>query len=143
MQALNLALNGKVTDHVIPSFKKIDSFLKEWNIGVKDQRDLFLTIANILKENKRYIGTPKHKFSYPLPICDYICSFILVALLHIFQLCGFFCKSSSGKDSFKFSTKYLATFSGEDSYTMSEAKEEAVRTVIEFVKAPDMLPVTY
>ncbi|XWS44414.1 hypothetical protein CRYUN_Cryun15aG0043300 [Craigia yunnanensis] len=97
MQALNLALNGKVTDHIIPSFKKIDSFLKEWNIGVKDQRNLFLTIANVLKENK-----------------------------------------SSGKDSFKFLNKYLATFSGEDSYTMSEAKEEAVHTVIEFVKAPDM-----
>ncbi|OMP12776.1 hypothetical protein COLO4_02772 [Corchorus olitorius] len=97
MQALNLALNGKVTDHVTPSFKKIDSFLKEWNIGVKDQRNLFLTIANILKESK-----------------------------------------SSTKDSFKFLTKYLATFSGEDSLAMSEAKEEAVRTVIEFVKAPDM-----
>lgn len=55
MQALNLALNGKVVDHIVPSFKKIDSFLKEWNIGVKDQRNLFLTIANVLKENKRYI----------------------------------------------------------------------------------------
>lgn len=55
MQALNLALNGKVVDHIVPSFKKIDSFLKEWNIGVKDQRNLFLTIANLLKENKRYI----------------------------------------------------------------------------------------
>ncbi|KAA3456086.1 eukaryotic translation initiation factor 3 subunit M-like [Gossypium australe] len=97
MQALNLALNGKVGDHIIPSFKKIDCFLKEWNIGVKDQRNLFLTIANVLKESK-----------------------------------------SSGKDSFKFLTKYLATFSGEDSYIISEAKEEAVRSVIEFVKAPDM-----
>ncbi|GLT31652.1 hypothetical protein SLA2020_063740 [Shorea laevis] len=96
MQALNFALNGKVTEHVIPSFKKIDSFLKEWNIGVKDQRNLFLTIANVLKENK-----------------------------------------SSGKDSFKFLTKYLATFLGEDSHAMSEAKEEAVQAVIEFVKAPD------
>ncbi|KAH1038317.1 hypothetical protein J1N35_040060 [Gossypium stocksii] len=96
MQALNLALNGKVIDHIVPSFKKIDSFLKEWNIGVKDQRNLFLTIANVLKENK-----------------------------------------SLGKDSFKFLTKYLATFSGEDSYVIGEAKEEAVRAVIEFVKAPD------
>ncbi|XP_022774594.1 eukaryotic translation initiation factor 3 subunit M-like [Durio zibethinus] len=97
MQALNLALNGKVTDHIIPSFKKIDSFLKEWNIGVKDQRNLFLTIASVLKENK-----------------------------------------SSGKDSIKFLTMYLATFSSEDSYTLNEAKEEAVHAVIEFVKAPDM-----
>ncbi|KAG8482520.1 hypothetical protein CXB51_024427 [Gossypium anomalum] len=97
MQALNLALNGKVVDHIIPSFKKIDCFLKEWNIGVKDQRNLFLTIANVLKESK-----------------------------------------SSGKDSFKFLTRYLATFSGEDSYIISEAKEEAVRSVIEFVRAPDM-----
>ncbi|KAK8553186.1 hypothetical protein V6N13_089399 [Hibiscus sabdariffa] len=96
MQALNLALNGKVTDHIVPSFKKIDSFLKEWNVGVKDQRNLFLAVANVLKENK-----------------------------------------SSGKDSFKFLTKYLATFSGEDSHVMSEAKDEAVRAIIEFVKAPD------
>ncbi|KAL5784940.1 hypothetical protein ACOSQ2_007332 [Xanthoceras sorbifolium] len=97
MKALNLALNGKVNEHIIPSFKKIDSFLKEWNIDIKDKRELFLGIANVLKENK-----------------------------------------SSSKDSFKFLTKYLATFSGEDEYTMGEAKEEAVRTIIEFVKAPDM-----
>ncbi|KAL4652830.1 uncharacterized protein LOC142621832 [Castanea sativa] len=97
MNALNLALNGKATEHIVPSFRKIDSFLKEWGIGISDQRDLFLTISNVLKENK-----------------------------------------SSGKESFKFLTKYLATFSGEDAHTMSEAKEEAVRTIVEFVKAPDM-----
>lgn len=97
MKALNLAVNGKVTEHIIPSFKKIDSFLKEWNLGIVDQRELFLTISNVLKESK-----------------------------------------SSGKDSFKFLTKYLATFSGEDESTLSEAKEEAVRTIIEFVKASDM-----
>lgn len=97
MKALNLAVNGKVTDHIIPSFKMMDSFLKEWNIGILDQRALYLNISNILKENK-----------------------------------------SLGKDYFKFLTKYLATFSGEDAYTMSEAKEEAVRTIMEFVRAPDM-----
>ncbi|XP_077222633.1 uncharacterized protein LOC143856320 [Tasmannia lanceolata] len=96
-QALNLAVHGKVTEHVIPSFKKMDSFLKEWNIGMLDQRELFLTISNILKENK-----------------------------------------SSAKESFNFLTKYLATFSAEDPYTMSETKEEAVRAIIEFVKAPDV-----
>ena len=42
------------------------------------------------------------------------------------------------KESFKFLTKYLATFSGEDVHTLSEAKEEAIRTIVEFVKAPDM-----
>lgn len=54
MKALNLAVSGKVTEHVIPSFKKIDSFLKEWNLEVKDQRDLFLGISNVLRESKRY-----------------------------------------------------------------------------------------
>ncbi|CAK9185995.1 unnamed protein product [Ilex paraguariensis] len=97
MKALNLAVNGKVTENIVPSFKKMDSFLREWNVGIKDQRELFLTISNVLTENK-----------------------------------------SSAKDSFKFLTKYLATFSGEDAHTMGEAKEEAVRTIIEFVKAPDM-----
>lgn len=46
------------------------------------------------------------------------------------------------KESFKFLVKYLATFSGEDAYTMSEAKEEAVRAIVEFVKAPDMFQVS-
>ncbi|KAK9116081.1 hypothetical protein Sjap_015028 [Stephania japonica] len=97
MKALNLAVNGKVVEHIIPSFKRIDNFLKEWNIGTLDQRELFLAIANILKDNK-----------------------------------------GSSKDSFNFLTKYLATFSGEDAYVMSEAKEEAVRAIVEFVKAPGM-----
>ncbi|KAF6139521.1 hypothetical protein GIB67_015478 [Kingdonia uniflora] len=97
MQALKLAVEGKVTENVIPSFKKIDSLLKEWYIGTLDQRELFLTISNILKESK-----------------------------------------GLAKDSFYFLTKYLATFSGEDAYVMGEAKEEAVRAIVEFVKAPDM-----
>ncbi|XP_059670462.1 uncharacterized protein LOC132315994 [Cornus florida] len=94
MKALNLAVSGKVTEHIIPSFKKMDNFLREWNIGIQDQRELFLTISDVLKENK-----------------------------------------SSAKDSFKFLTKYLITFSGEEA---SNAKEEAVRAIIEFVKTPDM-----
>lgn len=53
MKALNLAINGKVTEHIIPSFKMMDSFLKEWNIGILDQRALYLSISSILKENKR------------------------------------------------------------------------------------------
>jgi translation initiation factor 3 subunit M len=97
MKALNLAIDGKVTEHVIPSFTKIDSFLKEWNIGIVDQRKLFLAISNVLKENK-----------------------------------------SAAKDSFKFLNKYLMTFSGEDAHNLSEAKEEAVHTIVEFVKAPDL-----
>lgn len=61
INALNLAYNGKVTEHIVPSFKKIDSFLKEWSIGISDQRELFLTISNVLKEHKRYDGVG---FSY-------------------------------------------------------------------------------
>lgn len=54
LQALNLAVNGKVVDHIAPSFMKTDSFLKEWNLGLKDQRDLFLAMSNVARENKRY-----------------------------------------------------------------------------------------
>ncbi|XP_073041047.1 uncharacterized protein [Primulina eburnea] len=97
MKALSLAVSGNTTEHVVPSFKKMDSFLREWNLGVKDQRVLFLTVSNILKETK-----------------------------------------STARDSFKFLVKYLATFSGEDASTLNEAKQEAVRAIIEFVKAPDM-----
>ncbi|KAL0744636.1 hypothetical protein Bca4012_086149 [Brassica carinata] len=94
MKALTLAVEGKVTEYVVPSFKKIDNFLKEWNIDIKDQRELFLAIANVLRENKSLVN-----------------------------------------DSLKFLTKYLATFSNEDAQVLDEAKEEAVRAVIEFVKA--------
>ncbi|KAF4397653.1 hypothetical protein G4B88_027393 [Cannabis sativa] len=97
MKALQLAIGGKVTENVVPPFKKIDSFLKEWNVGIVEERNLFLAISNVLKENK-----------------------------------------SSAKDTFKFLTKYLETFSAEDSHTLSEAKEQAVQTIVEFVKAPDM-----
>ncbi|KAL2941489.1 Eukaryotic translation initiation factor 3 subunit M [Bienertia sinuspersici] len=97
LKALNLASSGKVTEHVIPSIKKIEHFMKEWNLGVQDQRELFLAIFNILKESK-----------------------------------------SSGKESFNFLVKYLATFSPEDEHAMVEAKEEAANAIIEFVKAPDM-----
>ncbi|CAI9109857.1 OLC1v1009776C1 [Oldenlandia corymbosa var. corymbosa] len=97
LKALNVAISGKVTEHVIPSFKNIDSFLKEWNLGVKDQRELFLIVSNILKEHKGY-----------------------------------------AKDSFKFLARYLSTFTSEDAVAMNEAKEEAVRAIADFVKAPDM-----
>jgi translation initiation factor 3 subunit M len=46
-------MSGKVTEHIIPSCKKIDSFLKEWNLEVQDQRELFLCVANALKDSKR------------------------------------------------------------------------------------------
>ncbi|KAL3636544.1 hypothetical protein CASFOL_018843 [Castilleja foliolosa] len=97
LKAFNLAISGKVTEHVIPSFKKMDSFLRDWNLGVKDRRDLFLAISNVLKDSK-----------------------------------------SSAKDSYDFLVKYLETFSDDDVLTIAEAKEEAARAVIEFVKAPDM-----
>ncbi|KAF2546379.1 hypothetical protein F2Q70_00024123 [Brassica cretica] len=94
MKSLTLAVEGKVTEYVVPSFKKIDNFLKEWNVDTKDQRELFLAIANVLRENKSLV-----------------------------------------KESLNFLTKYLATFSNEDAQVLGEAKEEAVRAVIEFVKA--------
>ncbi|KNA11953.1 hypothetical protein SOVF_130320 [Spinacia oleracea] len=97
LNVLNLAASGKVTEHVIPSIKKIDSFLSEWNLSVQDQRELFLAVFNALKESK-----------------------------------------SSGKESFNFLSKYLATFSPEDEQAMIEAKEEAANAIIEFVKGPDM-----
>ncbi|KAK4426255.1 Eukaryotic translation initiation factor 3 subunit M [Sesamum alatum] len=61
MKALNLAVSGKVTEYIVPSFKKMDNFLREWNLGVKDQRDLFLTVANILKDSK---SSAKDSFNF-------------------------------------------------------------------------------
>eukprot|EP00250_Pteridium_aquilinum_P009721 c18886_g1_i1 orf=1023-2255(-) len=96
-RALKLAINGKVTELIMPSFKKIDTFLKEWNIGATEKRELYFGMTNILKDVK-----------------------------------------GSSKESFTFLVKYLETFAEEDPHTLSEAKEEAVRAVVEFVKAPDM-----
>lgn len=48
---------------------------------------------------------------------------------------------SSAKDSFNFLLKYLETFPLDDALTLAEAKDEAVHTVIEFIKAPDMFQV--
>ncbi|KAK4409819.1 Eukaryotic translation initiation factor 3 subunit M [Sesamum angolense] len=61
MKALNLAVSGEVAEYVVPSFKKMDNFLREWNLGVKDQRDLFLTVANILKDSK---SSAKDSFNF-------------------------------------------------------------------------------
>ncbi|XP_010453700.1 PREDICTED: eukaryotic translation initiation factor 3 subunit M [Camelina sativa] len=97
MKSLELAVNGKITEYIVPSFKKIDSFLKEWSIDIKDQREVFLAIAKVLRENK-----------------------------------------SLAEESLQFVTKYLATFSNDDAQVLSEAKEEAVRAVIEFFKAPSI-----
>ncbi|KAG6541293.1 hypothetical protein Mapa_017346 [Marchantia paleacea] len=96
-RALKLAILGKVTELIVPSLKRLDTFIKEWNIGNSEKRELYLTATNVLKETK-----------------------------------------GSGKESFVFLVKYLASFAGEDAATASEAKEEAVRAIIEFVKAPDM-----
>lgn len=40
-----------------------------------------------------------------------------------------------------FLTKYLETFSSEDASNMNEAKEEAARAIIDFVRSPDMFKV--
>ncbi|KAL3690659.1 hypothetical protein R1sor_004310 [Riccia sorocarpa] len=96
-KALELAVAGKVTDLMVPSLKRLDTFIKEWGIGNSEKRELYLHATNILKETK-----------------------------------------GSGKESFVFLVKYLSSFAGEDATTAGEAKEPAVRAIIEFVKAPDM-----
>ncbi|KAH7443299.1 hypothetical protein KP509_02G028900 [Ceratopteris richardii] len=96
-RALKLAINGKVTELMMPSFKRIDSFLKEWNISAAEKRELYFGMTNILKDVK-----------------------------------------GSTKESFTFLVKYLETFAEDDPHTLSEAKDEAVRAIIEFVKSPDM-----
>lgn len=53
------------------------------------------------------------------------------------------CDFSAAKESFRFQTKYLETFSVEDANTLNEAKEEAVNTIIDFVKASDMFQVSH
>lgn len=77
LKTLELAVAGKVTESIIPSFKKIDAFLSEWNIGKVDQRALFHSISNILKDNKR------SSLSLSLPVFLFVifnifCIFLLI-----------------------------------------------------------------
>ncbi|CAM6087631.1 unnamed protein product [Calypogeia fissa] len=95
-RALKLAILGKVTEVIVPSLKRLDTFIKEWNIGNSEKRELYITASNVLKDTK-----------------------------------------GASKESFAYLVKYLSTFAGEDAATLSEAKDDAVRAVIEFVKAPD------
>ncbi|CAO2834904.1 unnamed protein product [Amaranthus hypochondriacus] len=52
LKALNFAVSGKVTEHVIFSIMKIDTFLKEWDLTVQDQRELYHAVFKVLKESK-------------------------------------------------------------------------------------------
>ena len=49
--------------------------------------------------------------------------------------------NSTGKEYLSFLIKYLASFSLEDAYALSEAKAEAAKAIIEFVKTPDLFQV--
>jgi translation initiation factor 3 subunit M len=51
-KALEVAAAGKAADCVVPSFKNIDAFVGDWGIGKLEQRDLFLAVARILKDQK-------------------------------------------------------------------------------------------
>jgi translation initiation factor 3 subunit M len=50
-----LAVAGKVTELVVPTFKRMDSFIQEWNVSESDKRDIFLSATNILKDQKGYV----------------------------------------------------------------------------------------
>ncbi|KAK1677246.1 hypothetical protein QYE76_038094 [Lolium multiflorum] len=60
-KALEVAAAGKAADCVVPSFKNIDAFVGDWGIGKLEQRDLFLAVARILKDQK---GMSKEYFNF-------------------------------------------------------------------------------
>jgi hypothetical protein len=69
-RAVKLAIMGKVTDLIVPSFKRIDAFLREWNIGESDKRDLYLSATNILKDQKGYdLALPLSLMSFIFFVC--------------------------------------------------------------------------
>ncbi|KQJ81695.1 eukaryotic translation initiation factor 3 subunit M [Brachypodium distachyon] len=59
-KALELATAGKAADSIIPTFKNIDTLVSDWGIGSLEQRELFLAIARILKDQK---GMSKEYFN--------------------------------------------------------------------------------
>uniref|UniRef100_A0ACD5YAU9 Uncharacterized protein n=1 Tax=Avena sativa TaxID=4498 RepID=A0ACD5YAU9_AVESA len=60
-KALEVAAAGKAADCVIPSFKNIDTFVADWGIGKLGQRELFLAVSRILKDQK---GMSKEYFNF-------------------------------------------------------------------------------
>uniref|UniRef100_A0A453NBX9 Uncharacterized protein n=1 Tax=Aegilops tauschii subsp. strangulata TaxID=200361 RepID=A0A453NBX9_AEGTS len=60
-KALELAAAGKTADCVVPTFKNIDAFVAYWGIGKPEQRDLFLAVTRILKDQK---GMTKEYFKF-------------------------------------------------------------------------------
>ena len=70
-KALELAAAGKTADCVVPTFKNIDAFVAYWGVGKPEQRDLFLAITRILKDQKG---------------CDTHC-YLLPSSLHFFNQC--------------------------------------------------------
>ncbi|XP_045086465.1 uncharacterized protein [Aegilops tauschii subsp. strangulata] len=64
-KALELAAAGKTADCVVPTFKNIDAFVAYWGIGKPEQRDLFLAVTRILKDQK---GCGTHCPLLPSPL---------------------------------------------------------------------------
>ncbi|GBG63478.1 hypothetical protein CBR_g38096 [Chara braunii] len=62
---LEFAIAAKVTDLVTPSLKRLEAFLKEWNVTVQDQRGLYLTATNLLREG-RGSAAAKESFNFLL-----------------------------------------------------------------------------
>lgn len=49
VKALEVALAGKTPELVIPTLRKLDTLIKEWAVGGKEQRGLFLLATQILR----------------------------------------------------------------------------------------------
>lgn len=60
-KALELAAAGKAADCVVPTFKNIDAFVAYWGIGKPEQRELFLAVSRVLKDQK---GMTKEYFKF-------------------------------------------------------------------------------
>ncbi|XBH61582.1 hypothetical protein VPH35_115989 [Triticum aestivum] len=125
-KALELAAAGKTADCVVPTFKNIDAFVAYWGIGKPEQRDLFLAVTRILKDQK---GCGTH--CPLLPNCILMQPILVIMIVNM------------TKEYFKFLNKYLATFDGssDEADAIGAAKEEAAAAIIEFVKSSDLYQV--
>uniref|UniRef100_M8BQ70 Uncharacterized protein n=1 Tax=Aegilops tauschii TaxID=37682 RepID=M8BQ70_AEGTA len=127
-KALELAAAGKTADCVVPTFKNIDAFVAYWGIGKPEQRDLFLAVTRILKDQK---GCGTH--CPLLPNCILMQPILVIMIVNM------------TKEYFKFLNKYLATFDGssDEADAIGAAKEEAAAAIIEFVKSSDLYQPAY
>lgn len=61
LRGLEFAAAARAADAFVPSFRRLDAFVREWGAGPRELRPLYLAVTNVLRETK---GSAKDSFAY-------------------------------------------------------------------------------